>query len=252
MLLQENLTQEVATLKADNGELRAKLEESRQQLQSNEQMIRWLNQQVGLQSPTTVTLTATWKELLLLLPVMHSSPQLAGPHMLLIMLHCRVLHWICMYWCTHTRRRHNLWPTAGSVLLDSLCSARLSGLCRQPHHLHCEHLCCLQVTDAQLQVSAVPGSRFKFWPSQLAGSGAAAAAATPSRSAGSYGVAGRPLSPAGVGLGLSATSKLATTSSKHHPHTTLSFGAYSPQTVTPKQDYMLPPQPAAVSTSKRL
>lgn len=58
MLLQENLTQEVATLKADNGELRAKLEESRQQLQSNEQMIRWLNQQVGLQSPTTVTFTA--------------------------------------------------------------------------------------------------------------------------------------------------------------------------------------------------
>lgn len=44
---QENLTQEVSTLKADNGELRAKLEESKQQLQSNEQMIRWLNQQVG-------------------------------------------------------------------------------------------------------------------------------------------------------------------------------------------------------------
>jgi spindle assembly abnormal protein 6 len=34
-------------LKADNGELRAKLEESKQQLQSNEQMIRWLNQQVS-------------------------------------------------------------------------------------------------------------------------------------------------------------------------------------------------------------
>lgn len=46
-VLQENLTQEVSTLKADNGELRAKLEESKQQLQSNEQMIRWLNQQVG-------------------------------------------------------------------------------------------------------------------------------------------------------------------------------------------------------------
>lgn len=43
---QDNLTQEVSTLKADNGELRAKLEESKQQLQSNEQMIRWLNQQV--------------------------------------------------------------------------------------------------------------------------------------------------------------------------------------------------------------
>jgi spindle assembly abnormal protein 6 len=37
----------VSTLKADNGELRAKLEESKQQLQSNEQMIRWLNQQVS-------------------------------------------------------------------------------------------------------------------------------------------------------------------------------------------------------------
>lgn len=111
-----------------------------------------------------------------------------------------------------------------------------------------------QVTDAQLQVSAVPGSRFKFWPSQLAGAGAAGAAVTPSRSVGSYGgVAGRPMSPAaGIGLGgLSSTSKLATGAGKHHPHTTLSFGAYSPQTQTPKQDFMVPPQPPAVSTSKR-
>lgn len=60
------------------------------------------------------------------------------------------------------------------------------------------------------------------------------------------------MSPAGVGLGLSSTSKLATGAVKHHPHTTLSFGAYSPQTQTPKQDFMLPPQPSAVSTSKRL
>lgn len=51
MLLQENLSQDVSTLKADNGELRAKLEESKQQLQSNEQMIRWLNQQVGRTDP---------------------------------------------------------------------------------------------------------------------------------------------------------------------------------------------------------
>jgi spindle assembly abnormal protein 6 len=34
-------------LKGENAELKAKLDESRQQLQSNEQMIRWLNQQVG-------------------------------------------------------------------------------------------------------------------------------------------------------------------------------------------------------------
>lgn len=46
-VVQENLSQEASTLKADNGELRAKLEESKQQLHSNEQMIRWLNQQVG-------------------------------------------------------------------------------------------------------------------------------------------------------------------------------------------------------------
>lgn len=46
--MQDNLSQEVSSLKADNGELRAKLEESKQQLQSNEQMIRWLNQQVRL------------------------------------------------------------------------------------------------------------------------------------------------------------------------------------------------------------
>lgn len=45
------LTQAIETLRADraqvaseNAELRSKVEESRQQLQSNEQMIRWLNQ----------------------------------------------------------------------------------------------------------------------------------------------------------------------------------------------------------------
>lgn len=61
------------------------------------------------------------------------------------------------------------------------------------------------------------------------------------------------MSPAGMGLGMSSTSKLAGgIGSKPHQHTTMSFGAYSPQTQTPKQDFMLPPQPAAVSTSKRL
>lgn len=157
----------MVTLKADAGELRAKLEESRQQLQSNEQMIRWLNQ---------------------------------------------------------------------------------------------------QVTDAQLQVSAVPGSRFKFRPSQLAG----AAAGTPSLSAGSYGAAaGRIGSPgaalayggygAGAGAGgASSGSKAAAagTTAKHAGpamgghHTTLSFAGYtagSPQTVTPRQEYVLPPQVASSS-----
>jgi spindle assembly abnormal protein 6 len=49
----QTLTQAIETLRADRGlvaaenaELRSKVEESRQQLQSNEQMIRWLNQQV--------------------------------------------------------------------------------------------------------------------------------------------------------------------------------------------------------------
>ncbi|KAI8471988.1 MAG: centriole protein [Monoraphidium minutum] len=42
----EGARQEAAALAADNSELRAKLEESRGQLTSNEQMIRWLNQQV--------------------------------------------------------------------------------------------------------------------------------------------------------------------------------------------------------------
>lgn len=37
---------QVSGLRGDNGELRSKLEDSKQQLQSNEQMIRWLNQQV--------------------------------------------------------------------------------------------------------------------------------------------------------------------------------------------------------------
>lgn len=38
---------ELSGLQAENDSLRGKLEDSRQQLQSNEQMIRWLNQQVG-------------------------------------------------------------------------------------------------------------------------------------------------------------------------------------------------------------
>ena len=43
----ESLQQQVQLLQNEAGELRAKLEESKGQLQSNEQMIRWLNQQVG-------------------------------------------------------------------------------------------------------------------------------------------------------------------------------------------------------------
>lgn len=43
----ETLSQQIRHLGAENDELRDKLEESKQQLQSNEQMIRWLNQQVG-------------------------------------------------------------------------------------------------------------------------------------------------------------------------------------------------------------
>jgi spindle assembly abnormal protein 6 len=41
---------EWGSLVGDNTELRAKLEESKAQLQSNEQMIRWLNQQVDCSS----------------------------------------------------------------------------------------------------------------------------------------------------------------------------------------------------------
>lgn len=37
---------QAGALRAENTELRGKLEDSKQQLQSNEQMIRWLNQQV--------------------------------------------------------------------------------------------------------------------------------------------------------------------------------------------------------------
>jgi spindle assembly abnormal protein 6 len=43
----ESTRAEGGALGAENAELRSKLEESKQQLQSNEQMIRWLNQQVG-------------------------------------------------------------------------------------------------------------------------------------------------------------------------------------------------------------
>lgn len=39
---------EAGSVAAENVDLRTKLEESKQQLQSNEQMIRWLNQQVGM------------------------------------------------------------------------------------------------------------------------------------------------------------------------------------------------------------
>lgn len=60
MCVQDNLSQEVSSLKADNGELRAKLEESKQQLQSNEQMIRWLNQQVRPGPGCAVAGGAVW------------------------------------------------------------------------------------------------------------------------------------------------------------------------------------------------
>jgi hypothetical protein len=43
----DSLQQQVQLLQNEASELRAKLEESKGQLQSNEQMIRWLNQQVG-------------------------------------------------------------------------------------------------------------------------------------------------------------------------------------------------------------
>lgn len=49
----------MASLQSDNAELRAKLEESRQQLQSNEQMIRWLNQQVSSSGEPCHMLTQT-------------------------------------------------------------------------------------------------------------------------------------------------------------------------------------------------
>ncbi|GBF91102.1 hypothetical protein Rsub_04771 [Raphidocelis subcapitata] len=42
----ESARQEASGLSADNSALRSKLDDSRHQLQSNEQMIRWLNQQV--------------------------------------------------------------------------------------------------------------------------------------------------------------------------------------------------------------
>ncbi|KXZ47486.1 hypothetical protein GPECTOR_35g924 [Gonium pectorale] len=42
----ESLRSELGGLQAENESLRGKLEDSKQQLQSNEQMIRWLNQQV--------------------------------------------------------------------------------------------------------------------------------------------------------------------------------------------------------------
>eukprot|EP00879_Flechtneria_rotunda_P013410 GHRR01014000.1.p1 GENE.GHRR01014000.1~~GHRR01014000.1.p1 ORF type:complete len:260 (+),score=126.41 GHRR01014000.1:1483-2262(+) len=97
-----------------------------------------------------------------------------------------------------------------------------------------------QVTDAQLQVSAVPGSRFKFRPSHLAGAGAAAAT-TPVLSSGSY-AAGRASSP---GL-VDTASKLATKQQR----TATSFSAFSPQTVTPRQNYTAPPH-NAVAVGRR-
>jgi spindle assembly abnormal protein 6 len=44
----DHLQKELKAAEEAAGELRAKLDDARQQLQSNEQMIRWLNQQVRL------------------------------------------------------------------------------------------------------------------------------------------------------------------------------------------------------------
>lgn len=129
-------------------------------------------------------------------------------------------------------------------------------------------LCCActvhaQVTDAQLQVGAVPGSRFKFRPSQLAGTsfsagggGGSAALSTPPAvgSGGGYGGAAARAalsSPAATHGGLQhGSSKLAGTgvAGKHSAVSSLSFAA-SPTTVTPRQEFVLPAQPATGMTA---
>eukprot|EP00878_Enallax_costatus_P015722 GHUV01016473.1.p1 GENE.GHUV01016473.1~~GHUV01016473.1.p1 ORF type:complete len:465 (+),score=180.96 GHUV01016473.1:3033-4427(+) len=125
-----------------------------------------------------------------------------------------------------------------------------------------------QVTDAQLQVSAVPGSRFKFRPSQLAGAGAPATAATtsprhhstwPTSQLGSTpglsviasaynthaGMASTRMASPGT-AGMTAASKMGAAGAKV-PSSNLSFAAFSPQTVTPRQDYKVAPGTAATA-----
>jgi hypothetical protein len=106
----------------------------------------------------------------------------------------------------------------------------------------------MQVTDAQLQVSAVPGSRYKFRPSQLAGTASAAATASPGLSTGTFGAGLRAASPTLGSVTGSAMGKLSAATAFKQPHTHLS-PAFSPQTVTPRQDYALPQ--AVVAAGKR-
>ncbi|KAF8068308.1 hypothetical protein HT031_001995 [Scenedesmus sp. PABB004] len=95
-----------------------------------------------------------------------------------------------------------------------------------------------QVTDAQLQVSAVPGSRFKFRPSAApaAGLGAATPGLTtswPLAGAVTPGLAGGPGTAAKLGGAKAAHSTA--------PFAAFNAGKFSPQTVSPRHgDYALP------------
>lgn len=215
----EGMATELAALKSDNAELRAKLEESRQQLQSNEQMIRWLNQQVGFK-------------------LLGATPP--GGWASAIRCHGNLPYYHMCDACSTLRVQKCIYDTHSAALL--------AGVCMLP-----------QVTDAQLQVSSVPGSRFKFRPSQLAGTTAPGTAATtspghahhsswptpqlssttPGFSAAAYssGAAGARLPSPGT-AGVTAASKMG--SAAKQPQSTLSFAAFSPHTVTPRQDYKVP------------
>lgn len=154
----------------------------------------------------------------------------------------------CCIWCAHVSSHT---PSTKSQVVCNISLGIYSAMC------------VLQVTDAQLQVSAVPGSRYKFRPSQLAGAGTAASpghahhaswptpalgSSTPGLTTNAYssGMAGARMPTPGT-AGVTAASKASAAAKAPHP--AFSMAAFSPQTVTPRQDYKMPA--AAASTVGR-
>lgn len=187
----DGLAADSEALRAEASELRAKLEESRSQLHSNEQMIRWLNQQVCCCCCCCCCFVqGVWR---------HSSIHVQQGHM--------VLHGCCLWGsgglqqqmmrhsslCEGGREAlervaacpHVLLPLPSPWLMlpvlschDSSPTSSLAAL----HHPPCDRAIrtTAQVTDAQLQGGGTAsGSRFKFRPSQLTATSLGAAAVTP-------------------------------------------------------------------------
>lgn len=201
-------------LQSEAGELRAKLEESKKQLTSNEQMIRWLNQQVCLCGCMCICGCAQGEEGAVLSGM--------GP--------------VCRRVACRLQARECKTPAASAPRTPR--QATLPHLTRPParHALLCP-LPPKQVTAAQLQgAPVVPGSRYQFMPS----ASASALLTTPAPGGGAHGMLPATTAPSRtfrynspVDLQCTAASKLGAGGAAVGTVAPYSTTSFSPKTVTP-------------------